>query len=59
MRKTVSFENVLAENALLEKIDGGLRVKIEKGDDAPLSNLRLYKCNRSEYEHLINGGDVG
>lgn len=35
MRKTVSFENALAENAILEKIEGGLRVKIDK-DEASL-----------------------
>ena len=32
MRKPVSFENILAENVALEKIDGGLRVKIDKGE---------------------------
>ena len=32
MRKPVSFENVLAQNAVLENIDGTLRVRIEAGE---------------------------
>ena len=32
MRKPISFEHVLAENAALEKIEGGLRIKIDKGE---------------------------
>ena len=34
MRKPVSFENVVARNAILEKTDGALRVKIDKGEAA-------------------------
>ena len=32
MKKTVSFDHVLAENAALEKIEGGLRLTIDQGE---------------------------
>lgn len=53
--KGESCRESLPNNSTAYLIKGVL--KIEKDDDAPLSNLMLYKCSRSEYEHLINNTD--